>query len=214
MTRVRVVVAATVAIVALGLVAVLSESKPRLAQTNNVPPQRVVAELGPGQQVCQGLETVPSGVARLVLRTPPRLEGEFPVAAQVRGGRDVSLADSVGEARAGRLVVDVGSPPRSTIDAEICLTNEGRERLSLSGFPIRGEQAARVDGAPGRGRLAMDYLRPGRESWWELAGTVAHRFGIGKAAFFGDWTLWAALALMAGAWVAALRLVLRHGRQS
>jgi hypothetical protein len=64
-----------------------------------------------------------------------------------------------------------------------------------------------VDGKPQPGRIDVVYLRPGRESWWQLLPTLDQRFGLGKASFFGGWTLPAlALALLC-VWIAAARLL-------
>ncbi len=54
------------------------------------------------------------------------------------------------------------------------------------------------------------YLRPGRESWWQLLGTLDQRFGLGKASFFGDWTLPVMALLLLGIWIAAARLLAKE----
>ena len=44
-------------------------------------------------------------------------------------------------------------------------------------------------------------------SCWECS---THRFGLGKASFFGDWTLPAVALLLLGVWVGTVRLLLRE----
>ena len=52
-------------------------------------------------------------------------------------------------------------------------------------------------------------MRPGRESWYELLPTIAHRFSIAKAGFLRDWEWLAALALVLATAFLAIRTVLR-----
>ena len=73
-----------------------------------------------------------------------------------------------------------------------------------------GAVAELVDGKPQPGRIDVVYLRPGRESWWQLLGTLDQRFGLGKTSFFGDWTLPVMALLLLGAWVAATRLLAKE----
>ena len=58
-------------------------------------------------------------------------------------------------------------------------------------------------------KVRFDYMRPGRESWYQLLPTIAHRFSIAKAGFLRDWEWVAALALVVAAAFLALRTVLR-----
>jgi hypothetical protein len=39
---------------------------------------------------------------------------------------------------------------------------------------------------------------------------LTRRFGLGKASFFGDWTLPVAALLLLGVWVATVRLLARE----
>lgn len=91
----------------------------------------------------------------------------------------------------------------------MCVRNGGGRRIVIAGFPTRRAIAALVGGRRAGGKMRFEYIRPGRESWWALAPTVAHRFGVGKAGFIGDWTLTAAAILLLVAWLAAVRLLVR-----
>jgi hypothetical protein len=65
---------------------------------------------------------------------------------------------------------------------------------------------------PGSGpgdEIRVDFFRPGRESWIELAPAVARRFALFKPSFAGPWTMWAALGVVLSLWVAVAVLVLR-----
>ena len=52
--------------------------------------------------------------------------------------------------------------------------------------------------------MSFFYLRAGSESWWHLLPAIDHRFGLGKAAVFGDWTLPVLVLMLAGVWVGGL----------
>jgi hypothetical protein len=95
-----------------------------------------------------------------------------------------------------------------------CLTVGGHTNVALGGEggPI-GPSSELVDGAAQGGRVSLLYLRAGSESWWQLLPALDRRFGLGKAGFFGDWTLpFAALAL-ACVWGLVIRLLLRELRR-
>ena len=40
--------------------------------------------------------------------------------------------------------------------------------------------------------------------------TLSRRFGLGKASFFGDWTLPVVALILVGLWVAVARLLVRE----
>jgi hypothetical protein len=67
-----------------------------------------------------------------------------------------------------------------------------------------------VNGHRQPGRISLIYLRPGDESWWQLLPTLARRFGLGKASFFGEWTLPLLAVLLLCVWVATARLLTRE----
>jgi hypothetical protein len=60
------------------------------------------------------------------------------------------------------------------------------------------------------GRISIRYARAGEQSWWEMLGALDRRFGLGKASFFGDWTLLAAALALLGMWIATVRLLARE----
>jgi hypothetical protein len=70
----------------------------------------------------------------------------------------------------------------------------------------------RVDGKPEPGNISLLYFRPGSESWWQLLPTLVTRFGLGKASFFGGWTLPVLALLLLALWVGTVRLLIRELR--
>ncbi|HEX3875263.1 MAG TPA: hypothetical protein VHW26_14010, partial [Solirubrobacteraceae bacterium] len=69
-----------------------------------------------------------------------------------------------------------------------------------------------VGGVVQHGRISVVYNRAGEESWWSILGEIDTRFGLGKATFFGDWTLPACVLLLLGTWAITVRLLLRESR--
>jgi hypothetical protein len=60
------------------------------------------------------------------------------------------------------------------------------------------------------GRVRLEWLRPGSESWLEVLPTVAHRFALGRWNPAGTLLLPALALLLVAAWIGAARLVLRE----
>jgi hypothetical protein len=90
----------------------------------------------------------------------------------------------------------------------VCLLVGGKTAVRLAGErgSIGGSSEV-VNGQRQGGRISILYLRPGKQSWWDLLGVVDHRFGLGKTSLFGDWTLLAAALGMLSLWLAAIRLL-------
>jgi hypothetical protein len=205
----RALATATVGVILVlaGAVLVLSQRAPRLAGTNSIRPAGYVATVAPGKRLCQPVEVVPADAraVRLFVGVYGRPGPPF----------DISVADSRGLVTAGSassgygdgdLRVPVRSVASARTGATICLRNRGATRLALAGVGGAGPGLT-LGRQQVIAMIKVEWLRPGRESWWDLAAVVAHRFGIGKADFLGDWALWATLALLACAWIVALGCV-------
>jgi hypothetical protein len=95
--------------------------------------------------------------------------------------------------------------------ASVCLHVGGSHKVVLGGEggPVNPTSEV-VDKTPQPGRISLIYLRHGSESWWQLLGVLSQRFGLGKASFFGGWTLAFCVLLLLGVWVGTIRLLLRE----
>jgi hypothetical protein len=109
--------------------------------------------------------------------------------------------------------VPIVTVPRTLKQAQVCVDNRGETALTLRGyvvkprrlgFTLRGEQQDR--------ELRLTYLRGERESWWSIAGVVAHRFGLGKGELFGGWLAFAWLVGVLAMGVVTVRLLIREWR--
>jgi hypothetical protein len=209
---IRAALAGGLAIVLVAAAIVLSDREPRMAGSNLVPELGFLPELAPGQRLCQAQELVPRDAdsVRILVGTFGGPGGGLDVTLDTRGRRltQGSLPPGHGQ---GHLTVPIRPLSRTTGDATLCIANRGDSKVALGGSD-RVSPFARVGGAELPGRARVEYMRPGRESWWSLAGEVVHRFGYGKAGLLGSWTLFAALLLMLVAGAAAAVALLRMER--
>jgi hypothetical protein len=213
--RVRVVLGVAFALAAAAVIATLSQHDARLAGTDFVAPVGFHVEVPPGAQACQA-SIVPDDTASVGLlvatngrpRPPLTLSVEDAAGAMLAGGR-------VGGGHEGPVTIRLAHPIHGERLTRQCVRNAGVKGVSkilLAGDIATPANATRVDGGVTAGIVAMRFLRPGRESWWHLLPVVATRFGLGKAAMFGGWTLAAVAAVVLLLWVAVARLLLRELR--
>jgi hypothetical protein len=208
---VTLVVAAAVVVIAVALA--LSDRDVHYAGTNNVFDRFPVAELQPGDELCERFETVPADAAAARFSVEPVAEGG-PLAVRVlREGRVVSRGERPAGWDGSSVEVPIETVPRTVSGAQVCVANRGGPALTFRGygveperlgFELRGEQAGQ--------QIRIAYLRAETESWWELAGVVAHRIGLGRGELFSGWLVFAWLAGVLAMAAVAARLVLRAAR--
>ena len=211
--RVRVVLAVSLLAVAVGLAIDMSGRAPRTAGSNRVLPATFATVAPAGSVVCQPQGSPPSGAASAQLtigtygRPRPELRLDFLDAA----GRTVSSGRLPAGVAQG--VIAIPLSPAHGEAVRVCLRVAGPERIALAGESLAASPTSvSIDGHEQPGVMSLMFFRAGKESWWQLLGTLTTRFGLGKASFFGDWTLPAMALLLLGAWVASLRLLLRELR--
>ncbi len=186
------------ALIALALV--LGDSERRQAGSNYVPEYAEALTLRGTDQHCQSQEIVPKGTGALRLLigaygrpTPPLSVRVDAAGGPLTGGR---LAKGRSE---GHVVVDLTPVEKTTPNATVCI----RARAS------KGQRTVLYGTL---GKVRFEWLRNGRESWFELLPTIAHRFSLGKANPVGGWLLAVAGLLLLLAAGAALRLATRELR--
>jgi hypothetical protein len=219
--RVRLAIAAACVVVVAGLVVSLSLSAPRRLSSNAVvePSGGRVFAAGGGGTRCQDSQSVPGATAALRLFLDPSSRPGGPLEVTVATGGRPGMPPRV-QSR-GRLAFPVASGHHDIqlrphiahriAPARICLINHGRGSIAAAGD--RTPSSITAGGATNRvaGENArIDYFSSGSRSWWTQIGTVARRFGLVKTTFFGTWTAWAVLILLAGVWIATLTLLLRR----
>jgi hypothetical protein len=210
---VAVTLAGAVAVVVAVLVLALSDRDVHLAGTNNIFDRFPVADLQPGDELCEQFETVPADAAAVRFSVEP-VAGGAPLAVRVlREGRVVSRGERPGGWEGASVEVPIDTVPRTVSDAQVCVVNRGDSALTLRGygidparlgFKLRGEQVDR--------QVRVAYLRAEAESWWAMGDVVAHRMGLGRGELFGGWVAFAWLAGVLAMGAVAVRLVLRTAR--
>lgn len=194
---VRAVLAAGFALLLVALAVTLLQSAPRSSGSNYVPELEEVAELRGPDRRCQDGEGVPAdtGALRLLIGTYGRAAPALRVVVRRPGGGVVTSGARPAGGPEGHVDIPMQEVGRVVPGVRACVFVGGGGRTVLYGAA---------------GRVRLEWLRPGSESWLELLPTVAHRFALGRWNPVGTLLLPALALLLVAAWVAAARLVLRE----
>lgn len=200
------------ALLVTGLLALeMSGSARRTVGTNWVPEGIFSVTVPHGGQVCQPNVSIPAGAAYARVhfggfghRLPALvLTFRAPAGALLASGRL-----GAGHAQ-GQVNVPISNPDR-TETGTLCLRMHDSAKLALAGMPSTGGAgAARVNGVPAKGVIGINFLGAERHSWWGMLGTLARRFGYGKAGWLGSLTFPLVFLVMLAVWIAALRVLWR-----
>jgi hypothetical protein len=208
----RVVLIGGLVALAVAVAVTLAERGARQAGSNRIPAGQFVAQLPARKTLCQDGELVPGDSAGLKLTVGTYHRPGPPVRVTItRSGQPVADGGlAAGWTQGNHVRFPIAPVRRTTQGSRVCLTNAGPATLALGGSPT-AELPARLDGRRTPGRVRIEYVRPGRESWWSLLPTVSYRFGLGKAPGLGAWTLALAVGLALSAIGAAAWLLARAG---
>jgi hypothetical protein len=192
-------VAAVVAVaVAGGVFAIVllgSGTHARLAGTNNIEAGSFVVVLKDGQQFCQQM-FVPKDADRIRM-TIGSYDAPMPAVDVTLKGPNgvVSHARNPAGVPQGVVTLKLGATTREPLPGGyVCVRPDGT-KIALGGF----QQLARVE-----------FLRPGRESYFGIAGTMLHRFGIARPSWWGAWVGIVAVLLLIAVWTVTARTLLRE----
>jgi hypothetical protein len=193
---VRAVVGGGFALLLVALAVTLLQSSPRSAGSNYVGELEEVAELRGADRRCQDDEGIPAdtGALRLLIGTYGRPAPDLRVTV-TRRGEIVTAGSRPGGGPEGHVDIPVREVDDGASGVRVCVAAGAGGRTVLYGSA---------------GRLHLEWLRPGSESWLELLPTIAHRFALGRWNPFGTLLLPLVALLLAATWFAAARLVLRE----
>jgi hypothetical protein len=212
--RVRIVLALAVAAAMVGLILDMSGSAPRTAGSDHASPLIFAATVPGHGTVCQPAAYLPEDASRvqILIGSYGRPLANLRLSFRDTGGHEVASGRVPAGAHEGLVVIPI-TRISATAGSTACLRNGGPGQLALGGEggPVNPNSEV-VNGSQQPGRMSLVYLRAGKESWWSLLPELSRRFGLGKASFFGSWTLPVAALLLLGVWIAALRLLLRGER--
>jgi hypothetical protein len=194
-------VAVVVAAAAIGaVVAVLvvgSSSHARLAGSNGVDAGSFSVMLADRQDFCQTM-FVPGDAdrIRMTIGSYDRPTPAIDVTVRRADGSVVASHRTAGGFTQGVATLALGTTTSGPLEGgRVCVRPAG-SKIALGGF----QNNARVE-----------FMRPGHESYFALAGTMLHRFGLGKPDWQGTWPAIVAFALVVAAWVLTARVLLREG---
>ncbi|HEV7936523.1 MAG TPA: hypothetical protein VGP18_00685 [Solirubrobacteraceae bacterium] len=209
MRRVAVALSVGLALLVVAILAILTRSPLTVIGTNSVP-AAVTNELQNGNlSRCQSVGTFPKGTSAIRIAIEPTSAGPTVTAKVLSGTRVLTEGQLVsGWGAASSATVPVKPLAQTLEDAVIC-TAIGPAVLP---FRIRGTPARRS--AAGANKLqdmflSMEYMRPGPQSWWSLAPSIAYHMGLGRAAS-GAWIVYFTIALMLAVVILSARLTLKE----
>ncbi len=211
--RVRLVLAAALVLLAVAVVLTLS-GRTQLSAGNHVVPVGFAATLPPGGELCQpNPDLAPGAAAAQVVvgthgRPVPRVDLRFLDAT----GRIVTAGSRPAGGPEGPISIPLAPARDAAAATRVCLRITGASKVVLAGVGSPPDPSDEVvNGVLQLGRITVVYLPGGGpKRWWSQAGAIDRRFGLGKAGFFGTWTLPLCAILLLGAWAAALRLLVRE----
>jgi hypothetical protein len=211
MRSAKIALGVSLSLVAIAIGVVLSHSPLTVAGANAVQaPLYRNGTVVPNASRCQSAGTVPQGTTAVRISVGANVDPR--ITAKIFAG---SRLLTQGERGAGGGVnasatVPVQRVPSTTHDAVLCMTlGPDPEAVGVRGIP-------RQPATNGTYRLQdvelrTEYLRPSRRSWWSRISSIAHRFGLGRAAG-GSWVGFLVLALTLTLVVLTCRLTLKEPR--
>ncbi|HEV2923493.1 MAG TPA: hypothetical protein VGW98_05645 [Solirubrobacteraceae bacterium] len=208
--RVRIVLGLALAAVAGALILDASGRAPRGAGSDHAASALFAANVPGGEIVCQPDAFLSDDAARVQIQigTFGRPVPDLRVTFVDLAGTPVASGALPAGGREGLVTIPIKRTRRAPASTTACLHIGGSSPVELAGEAgpiIPGSEV--VGGRQQPGRVSLTYFRAGEESWSSLLPELTRRFGLGKAAFFGDWTLPVAVLMLLGVWVAAARLL-------
>jgi hypothetical protein len=211
--RVRVVLALAIVLAAGTLAIEMSGRAPRIAGSDHASTAMFSAVVPAGGVLCQLAPRLPKDAARVELRlgthesSMPGLRLRFDDAP----GAAVATGLLRAGARQGLATIPLNRARGAPEAKRVCMRVEGSTSILVGGeIGQVTPDSEQVDGMLRPGRIGLLYLRAGEESWWQLLPLLADRFALGKASFFGGWTLPVLALVLLGVWVATWRLLVRE----
>jgi Predicted membrane protein (DUF2142) len=196
------------ALLALGVALTLSGSPVRVLATNDVPLQGELTTLHGAATVCQPEGELPHGVAGIRLGLESAIGPRVTVVAS-SGRRVLARGASDSGWEGADMTVPLHYGGGSVPGTILCVSLETSPKSVLVIGAASGPRIAAASGGESLGgRMRVEYLAPGRRSWWSQALAVARRLGLGRAPS-GTWVGGLILALMLAVVALASALCLR-----
>jgi hypothetical protein len=211
--RVRVTLSAGLLLVVGILVLNMSQAAPRTAGSDHTSLVTVSASVPGGGRLCQIAPRLPAEAAsaQVFIRTHGRPVPDLKLRFVGTAKSEVAAGHRPAGGREGLVTIPLSLVSAAKNAKSVCVLVGGTAGVFFEGERGGiGRPSEVVNGRRQPGRITVLYVRSGKQTWWEMLGVLDRRFGLGKASFFGNWTLVVvALALLA-IWIAVIRLLARE----
>jgi hypothetical protein len=196
MARVTAALAICLIVVAAAVGAVLTQA-PITVAAINTSEQAFLGTVHTSSEVCQSHEPLPRDTSAIRLRVFTQIGPRVTVKV-LSHGRVLTEGEQRSGWTGGVVTVPVRPLPTSRSDVQLCFTLllNGNEAASAVGTPSTRTRAPNGHVTVVPERIRVEYLRPGRSSWWALASQVARHMGLGHAGS-GTWSVLAVMLAMA-----------------
>ncbi len=212
-SHVAITIGCGLAVIAAAVIGILVQTPDQVISSNQVVGGRELAMFHEHTVVCQADERLPARTValRVSLAAVAHVAPAVSVAALHEGQVVASGHHNAGWVGVS-LTLPLKPPVAAPVDAKICLTRgPAGMPVELLGNVAPAARAATVNGTPLSGRMRVEYLARGHQSWLALAKHVARRLGLLHEPS-GTWIVLPLAALMAIAVALACWLLLREQR--
>ncbi len=189
---------------AIAIVARLARAPLVLAGSNSVPPVGHLVVRKGETSVCQASEVLPSGTTAMRLWISVNIGPRVNVAA-LAGSRVIAQGVQGAGWTGGVVTIPIAPVPRRSSEVTVCIgVGPLVERIYfIGGQPPPGS------GGGTASKMRIEYLRPGRRSWFSQAHSVAQRMGLDREPG-GTWIALIPILLMVAAAALTSGLILRQ----
>ncbi len=200
----RIALAAGLALMAIAIVARLARAPLVFAGSNSVEPVGHLVVSKGETSVCQAGEVLPSGTTAMRLWISVNIGPRVNVAA-LAGSRVIAQGMQSAGWTGAVVTIPIAPVPRRSSDVTVCIgVGPLVERIYFF-----GGQPPPGSGGGTSSKMRIEYLRPGRRSWFSQAHSVAQRMGLGRGPG-GKWIALIPILLMVAAAALTSWLILRQ----
>lgn len=209
MRSIKIILGAGLVFSAAAIGITLSQAPITVARVNTVK-TRSLGKVHRRTDICQPNETLPRETSAIRLRVFAYTGPRVTVAVLARE-RLIARGERESGWTSGVVTIPVKPLATARSGVKLCFTLflNGDEGASFVGERTKRAPATRDRTTTLPGRIRVEYLRPGRASWWSQALSVARRMGLGHAGS-GTWSVLLVIVLMVSVVLLCSRLILRE----
>jgi hypothetical protein len=208
--RIKVALAVGLALIALAFVVTLAHAPLTVARRGVATEHTLVSTAEPAS-ACQKRETLPHGTTALRLSLTAALGPRVTVKV-LSGSRVIAHGATPPGWSNASVTVPVQPLSHTVAPVKVCFAMaQMNGKIAMRGTPTGPALAIRSPEGPLAGRMGIEYLRPGSDSWWSQVTAIARRLGLDRAAS-GTWNALLVLVLVASVITLSSWLVVKELR--